>query len=138
MILKSIQAISSLPQHSIIITPNTIIMSEEEIKTYHGSCHCGNFAFTVTVPEIKRGARCNCSLCHRKGYFWLSVKPEQFKADEGTGELACYQVSEGCNRHLFCATCGTGVMAKKPDESFMAVNLNTVKDLDRKSLEVKE
>ncbi|OBT56388.1 hypothetical protein VE04_05097 [Pseudogymnoascus sp. 24MN13] len=112
-------------------------MSEEELKTYHGSCHCGNFAFTVTVPEIKSGARCNCSLCHRKGYFWLKIGSEQFKADEGTGELACYQVSGGCNRHLFCATCGTGVMAEKPGEPFMVVNLNTVKDLDRKALEVK-
>ncbi|OAF59350.1 hypothetical protein VC83_04145 [Pseudogymnoascus destructans] len=90
-------------------------MSEEEPKTNHGSCHCSNFAFTVNVPKINRGARCNCSLCHRKGYFWLSVTPEQFKADEGTGELA----------------------SKKVDESFIAVNLNTVKDLDRKAPEVK-
>jgi hypothetical protein len=115
-------------------------MSEEELKTYNGSCHCGNFSFTLTVPEIKRGARCNCALCHRKGYFWLNVKTEQFKADEGTGELAKYQVPGGSNIHHFCATCGTGVMGTKDDKSATAmnVNLNTIKDLDRKSLEVKE
>ncbi|ELR04600.1 hypothetical protein GMDG_06882 [Pseudogymnoascus destructans 20631-21] len=84
----TIKPIASLAQHSITISPK-ITMSEEEPKTNHGSCHCSNFAFTVNVPKINRGARCNCSLCHRKGYFWLSVTPEQFKADEGTGELAC-------------------------------------------------
>lgn len=115
-----------------------LAMSEEELKTYNGSCHCGNFTYTVTVPEIRRGARCNCSICRRKGYFWISVTPEQFKADEGTGDLSSYQMSESSILHLFCATCGTGVMAKKVDESFIGVNLNTVKDLDRKSLEVKE
>lgn len=121
---------------SITIAPNSA-MSEEELKAYHGSCHCGNFAYTVTVPEIKSGSRCNCSVCHRKGYIHLRITPEQFKADEGTGELASYQFSEGSIHHFFCATCGSGVMGSTVDKSFMVVNLNTIKDLDKKSLEVK-
>lgn len=113
-------------------------MSQEELKTYHGSCHCGNFAFSVTVPEIKKATTCNCSLCHRKGYLFLFVDPKQFKADEGTGTLATYQTPRGSLRHQFCATCGSGVMGFKEDDSFMAVNLNTFKDFDKTGLELKE
>jgi hypothetical protein len=113
-------------------------MSQEDFKTYHGSCHCGNFTFSVTVPEIKTGKTCNCSLCFRKGYLWLRLEPKQFKADEGTGTLATYHSAAGSKSHLFCANCGTGVMATKEVDNAMAVNMNTFKDFDRKGLEIAE
>jgi hypothetical protein len=125
----------------ITVAPN-IIVSQENLKTYHGSSHCGNFAFTVTIPEIKAGRTCNCSICRRKGYLWLRLDSNQFKADDGAGTLASYHAEGGSRSHLFCATCGTGVMATREDDNHaiigMAVNMNTFKDFDRKGLEVSE
>jgi hypothetical protein len=30
-------------------------------------CHCGRVRFSFRSPEIATGARCNCSLCLRRG-----------------------------------------------------------------------
>ena len=36
---------------------------EEELKLYHGNCHCGAFRFNVRVPELTAVGFCNCSHC---------------------------------------------------------------------------
>lgn len=36
-----------------------------ELKTYHGSCHCGNAKFSVQLAPITTVFACNCSICSR-------------------------------------------------------------------------
>lgn len=35
------------------------------LKTYKGNCHCGNFKFSIKIPEVKKVRSCNCSICTR-------------------------------------------------------------------------
>lgn len=48
------------PPSSQVITTD-----EEELKIYHGNCHCGAFKFSAKIPELKSARTCNCSLCLR-------------------------------------------------------------------------
>ena len=34
-----------------------------ELKKYEGNCHCGQFKFSVQVPEFKSVSECECSAC---------------------------------------------------------------------------
>ena len=38
-----------------------------DVKTYTGSCHCGNVRFEVST-DFKMVLQCNCSICSRLGY----------------------------------------------------------------------
>lgn len=72
-------------------------------KTYRGNCHCGNFIYTLTVPEITGVSSCDCSICTKKAPLWtVSSNPgEQFeivKGDEDT-DLATYQFGSKALSH---------------------------------------
>jgi hypothetical protein len=72
-------------------------------RTYRGNCHCGNFVYTVTVPEITKTSSCDCSVCSKKGVLWTVVPnhPEQFKVVKGDEEkdLSVYQWSSKALHH---------------------------------------
>ncbi|KAF8182133.1 Mss4-like protein, partial [Mycena galopus ATCC 62051] len=79
---------------------------------YHGNCHCGTFKFKLTVPELREGLSCNCSICFKNGYIWTFPKRDQFtvvKGNENT-TLKSYQFGKQTMTHKFCPTCGTSVM----------------------------
>ena len=49
-----------------------------------GTCHCGAVKFEVTLEgAIQKGARCNCSLCRRKGAVMALVPRENIKIVQG-------------------------------------------------------
>lgn len=57
-----------------------------DLHTYRGNCHCGAFVYEVQLPEIKGVARCNCSICYKKGYLFVWVPAENkdtFKVIKG-------------------------------------------------------
>jgi hypothetical protein len=62
----------------------------QELRTYRGNCHCGAFVYEAELPEIKSAMECNCSICHNKGYLWVSAKAK-YEVVKGTDDtLARY------------------------------------------------
>jgi hypothetical protein len=68
-------------------------MSETELVTYHGNCHCGAVKFTVTQPKITEtsGGTCDCSICTKKGYVWAFPPEGALKFERGEEKLVSYE-----------------------------------------------
>ena len=74
---------------------------------HHGQCHCGGVKFSVRLPDgLGDVARCNCSLCLRKGAVMAFVDMAQFTIEEGQDLLSLYQFNTGVAKHYFCSRCG--------------------------------
>ena len=72
-----------------------------------GTCHCGAVEFEVTLEEeLQKGARCNCSLCRRKGAVMALVPRENIKIVQGEDKLTLYQWNLKIAKHYFCSICG--------------------------------
>lgn len=82
-------------------------MSDSNLKTYEGGCHCGAVRFRVTVdPGKEQVEDCNCSICRKKGFLHLIVPPDRFTLLSGSDSLTTYTFNTGIAKHLFCSQCG--------------------------------
>ncbi len=75
------------------------------MKTYKGSCHCGQVQFEV-ITDLTKAMLCNCSICTKKGALHHRVPPERFKLMSGQDVLVLYQFDSGVAKHWFCKVCG--------------------------------
>ena len=48
------------------------------MKTYHGSCHCGDVRYSAAFDLSQGTAKCNCTLCRKAGVWHVVMKPEDF------------------------------------------------------------
>ena len=101
----------------------------DEVKTYHGGCHCGKFGYEFGYPalDVQKPSACNCSWCTRTGAIYAYVPllslstmkrlrslsrygPEaMLKLDEDKAPLsALSSLSNKANvvNHYFCPACG--------------------------------
>ncbi len=74
-------------------------------RTMTGGCHCGRVRFKVTA-DLSRVTDCNCSICTKKGFLHLIVRPQEFELVSGAEALTTYTFNTGTAKHTFCATCG--------------------------------
>ncbi|VVE75555.1 GFA family protein [Pandoraea sputorum] len=75
-------------------------------ETLQGSCHCGAVRFEVVTP-VEPAARCNCSLCRRKGALMTPPFPEaNLRILSGQDDLTLYQFNTRLAKHYFCKHCG--------------------------------
>jgi len=71
------------------------------------SCHCGSVSAEINVSKnLQKLARCNCSICKRKGAIMSIVKNEDFKIIKGEEKLKIYQFHSNIAKHYFCNNCG--------------------------------
>lgn len=94
---------------------------------YKGSCHCGLFKYIAFIsmpsettksallsPSQPRFYKCNCSLCHKTGFFHLRLPnaANQFfiLSPLDTDVLVKYQCNERLVNWLFCPRCGVRCM----------------------------
>jgi len=111
------------------------------MKTYHGNCHCGAFKFEINVPELKTARACDCSLCFKKGYLFVTPEDSQFKVIKGADSLVDYPSKNGGQTHKFCRTCGSGVLVEDhiPESigsSTIQVNARMLMDVNPFLLEI--
>ena len=75
--------------------------------SHKASCHCGAVELEIRLREGPLdGARCNCSLCRRKGAIMIGVPLENLTVVRGAEALNCYQWNTRVARHYFCRVCG--------------------------------
>ena len=107
---------------------------------YRGRCHCGRVRFSFRSPEIKTGARCNCSLCVRRGAVLSSryIPRVDFTPHGNLSDLTVYLWNERVLSNYFCRTCGvfTYIGDGEDAKDGSRVNLGCVEDLDSLSLEM--
>ncbi|KAF1027630.1 MAG: hypothetical protein GAK40_01039 [Burkholderia plantarii] len=80
--------------------------STDTAAAWAGSCHCGAVRFEVRTP-LTPAARCNCSLCRRRGALMSPSFPAAaLRIVSGEGALTCYQFNTRTAEHYFCRHCG--------------------------------
>jgi hypothetical protein len=106
-------------------------------KTYAGGCHCGAIRFEAEL-DPSTGTKCNCSMCTKKAFFGVVVKPSSFRLVSGGGNLADYQFNTKMMHHLFCTRCGVHAFGRGNLEQlggeYYSVNLNCIDELDLSTL----
>ncbi|PGH14746.1 hypothetical protein AJ80_05790 [Polytolypa hystricis UAMH7299] len=100
-------------------------------QTYTGGCHCGFVKYTVTFdPANSDASRCNCSICHKKGYVSVRVPKEDLKLESPASldELSDYVYGKKAVHHRFCKTCGVHCLidGHHGDIVFQGVNGHTI------------
>lgn len=81
-------------------------MSDKQLSTFEGSCHCGGVTFLVKAPESVEVEDCNCSICSKSGFLHLIVPQAQFELVTGEDLLSTYSFNTGVAKHYFCRVCG--------------------------------
>lgn len=101
-----------------------------------GSCHCGVVRFEVNTP-VTPAARCNCSLCRRKGALMSpTFAAAELRVLSGEDALTMYQFNTRVARHYFCKHCGIYPFHQtRKDPLLWRVNLGCVDGLDAYALE---
>lgn len=81
------------------------------MKTYHGSCFCGEVTFEADGDLADGTMRCNCRFC-RKMRYWEMRLPDAdgLRITSGTDHLTETPRADGSDldmHHMFCGRCGT-------------------------------
>ena len=104
-------------------------------------CHCGRVRFSFRSPEITTGARCDCSLCVRRGAVLSSryVPAADFTPHDDPRDLGVYLWNEKVLSNYFCKTCGifTYIADGENGRDGYRVNLGCVEGLDALALEIR-
>jgi hypothetical protein len=114
--------------------------SKGEIMEYQARCHCGRVRFSFYCPEIKKGVRCDCSLCIRRGAVLSSgyISTAEFTPHHDPEDLGVYLWNERVLSNYFCKHCGifTYIGDGENAKDGYRVNLGCVEGLDPFALEI--
>ena len=107
------------------------------MKTYHGSCHCGDVRFTAAFDLSKGTAKCNCSICTKMRSWFVVLKEEDFALLSDPGLLSEYTwIAPGQSvprlRLFSCKRCPVGMYSWGDFGSgkFYAISVMALDDID--------
>jgi hypothetical protein len=112
-----------------------------ELKTYTGTCHCGQVRYEAQLDLGAPVMTCNCSICARVGHMLAFVPAEQFTLLSGEGGLTDYQFGKKHLHHPFCSTCGVRAFSRgaaRDGRLTYAVNVRCLEGVDLEALAVKK
>jgi hypothetical protein len=108
---------------------------------YKARCHCGRVRFSFRSPEIKTGARCDCSLCLRRGAVLSPtyIPAADFTPHRDPNDLGLYLWNEKVLSNYFCKTCGifTYIADGENGKDGYRVNLGCVEGLAPFALDIR-
>lgn len=111
-------------------------MTQRQMRTYRGSCHCGKVQFEIK-STLDPAKRCNCSLCVRKGAIMTRVPVESFTLLSGEEFLSLYQFNSMVAKHYFCKVCGIYTFHRpRTAPELYGVNVGCLDGVDPLTLEV--
>ncbi|KAF2071593.1 hypothetical protein CYY_007102 [Polysphondylium violaceum] len=83
-------------------------MTDKEIITHTGGCHCGKIRIEFDAPSNLQTIGCNCSICAKKGFIHFVVPKSKLRLVKGEFgvDISTYTFNTGVAQHYFCSTCG--------------------------------
>jgi len=75
------------------------------LKTYTGSCHCGDTRFEVDL-DLDHVRVCDCSICRRRGALIHRVPNDALRVLTPMANLTLYQWHTQTAEDYFCRRCG--------------------------------
>ena len=106
------------------------------VVRYTGGCHCGLVRFEV-LADLANATSCNCSICRKKGFIHLIVKPSEFELLTGADALVSYRFNTGVAEHKFCRRCGIHPFyTPRSDPDKVDVNVRCLDAVDLSKLEL--
>lgn len=108
------------------------------IQTFQGGCHCGQVRFEIQADlygtEIHN---CNCSMCSKKGFLHLHVKPSNFKLISGDKAIKEYRFNTKTARHFFCSECGIhSYYISRSHPHMIDINVRCLENIDFSQLTI--
>jgi hypothetical protein len=105
-----------------------------EVRT--ATCHCGAVELRVELENgLDKAARCNCSLCRRKGAVMIGVPVERVTVIKGAERLTLYQWNTHVAKHYFCSVCGIYTHhQRRSNPSHFGVNVGCLDGVDQGDL----
>lgn len=102
------------------------------MTTHTATCHCGAVELELRLPDgPPRGARCNCSLCRRKGAIMIGVPYDALAVVRGADAVSCYEWNTRVAKHYFCRVCGIYTHhQRRRDPAQFGVNAGCIHDLE--------
>ena len=108
------------------------------VKTYKGSCHCGDVRFEADIDLSRGTSRCNCTFCLKTRAWAAYVKPDSFRLAAGSREGVAYQKHAEAPVKYHCPRCGVLTHAKGDAEymggPFVSVFVTTLDDASPEEL----
>jgi hypothetical protein len=108
------------------------------LKTYFGSCHCGDVTFAAEIDLTAGSGRCNCSICTKRRAWSVIVRPDDFRLLRGEDKLSDYQFGTNSMHHRFCSRCGCAPFGEgdvpEIGGAFIAIAVNCLDELTPEEL----
>jgi hypothetical protein len=100
------------------------------------SCHCGGICLKVSA-ELDDLGECNCSTCGRHGFIHWKVPQTAVRLLTESRLASTYLWRDASGGHLFCPTCGVGLLRTGYPGDVVSVNARCLDGIDVFTLNVR-